>query len=796
MKKNLNVQSKLRKAVRIFTFLLCIFALQIFIQAQTLKADYQFQGNLNSSVAGAPAMTNLTGSGANSFSADTVDGYARQTLRFPFNSGVSVSTAGLIPNNAYTIVMLFRFDEISGFRRVASFDNGTTDNGAYMQDGRLEFESTANAAIFPNTYIQVVIVREASGLVRAYRDGGFRVNVANDGGAFQISGANILRFFQDDVLAPTEASAGNVARIRLYDAPMTTTQVRLLDRLPNVGGGDQPILFVTGRDGFNEIYTMNADGSNQRRLTFNEITEINPKWSPDKTKIVYSRRETSADLYQIWVMNADGSGQTRLTNSPTVDQNPVWKPDGSKILFSRCTTSGVCDLFTMNPDGSGQAAIPLVNTTGDEDQADFSPDGTKIIFACGTNTFANENICLANADGSSRQQLTNTVSPVSNAVPVYSPNGAKIAFERQSNSADQFTTEIFVMDSNGANQTNLTNNAFFESSPHWSPDGSRLAFSSQRESVFVEAYTMNAANGSSVVRLTVNSVGDVPTDWYRPSTRRAPFDFDGDGKTDIGIFRPAPGEWWYSRSSDNLTSALQFGQSSDKITPGDFTGDGRSDIAFWRPSNGFWYVLRSEDNSFFSFPFGASGDIPAPADYDGDGKTDAAVFRPSSTTWFIRRSSDGGTTITNFGIAEDKPVVADYDGDGKADIAIFRPSVGEWWYQRSSNGIVAALQFGTSTDKPVPADYTGDGKADIAFFRPSTGFWFILRSEDASFFSFPFGTSGDIPVAGDYDGDGKTDTAVFRPSSSTWYVNRTTSGILITTYGISGDQPIPSAFVP
>jgi uncharacterized delta-60 repeat protein len=91
-------------------------------------------------------------------------------------------------------------------------------------------------------------------------------------------------------------------------------------------------------------------------------------------------------------------------------------------------------------------------------------------------------------------------------------------------------------------------------------------------------------------------------------------DFDGDRRTDIGIFRPAPAEWWYSRSSTNITTALQFGQSTDKIVPGDFTGDGKTDVAVYRPSNGFWFVLRSEDGSFFSFPFGTSGDIPAPAD--------------------------------------------------------------------------------------------------------------------------------------------------------------------------------------
>ena len=232
--------------------------------------------------------------------------------------------------------------------------------------------------------------------------------------------------------------------------------------------------------------------------------------------------------------------------------------------------------------------------------------------------------------------------------------------------------------------------------------------------------------------------------WAIPAEgRRTPFDFDGDGKTDLSIFRPAPGEWWYQRSSDGVVPAFQFGTSTDRIVPGDYTGDGKTDIAFWRPSTGFWFILRSEDSLFFSFPFGTNGDVPVPGDYDGDGKTDAAVFRPSTVTWFINKSS-GGTIIQTFGAVGDKPVVADYDGDGKTDIAIFRPGPGEWWIQRSSDGIVPAFQFGTSTDKPVQGDYTGDGKADIAFWRPSTGFWFVLRSEDFLFFAFPWGTSTDI----------------------------------------------------
>jgi uncharacterized delta-60 repeat protein len=279
------------------------------------------------------------------------------------------------------------------------------------------------------------------------------------------------------------------------------------------------------------------------------------------------------------------------------------------------------------------------------------------------------------------------------------------------------------------------------------------------------------------------------------SLTRSPFDFDGDSKTDISIFRPAAGEWWYLKSSTGGNTALQFGSSTDRLVPGDFTGDGKTDIAFWRPATGEWYVLRSEDNSFFSFPFGTSGDVPAPADYDGDGKTDAAVFRPSTSTWFILNSG-GGTSIVNFGAAEDKPVPADYDGDGKADVAIFRPSDGSWWCLRSSDSQFRVFRFGLGTDKPVQGDYTGDGKADLAVFRPSTGEWFVQRSEDNSYYSVPFGAAGDIPTPGDYDGDGKFDTAVFRPSVATWFLNQTTAGVGIVNFGSAGDFPVPNAFVP
>jgi len=276
---------------------------------------------------------------------------------------------------------------------------------------------------------------------------------------------------------------------------------------------------------------------------------------------------------------------------------------------------------------------------------------------------------------------------------------------------------------------------------------------------------------------------------------RAPFDYDGDDKTDLSIFRPSPGEWWYQKSSTGTVAAAAFGSSSDKIVPADFTGDNKTDFAFWRPSTGQWFVLRSEDFSFFAFPFGTTGDTPVTGDFDGDGKADPTIFRPSTLTWFIQKST-GGTDIVSFGSTGDKPVIGDYDGDGKADIAIYRPSAGQWWIRRSSTGVVFAAAFGSTADKPVQGYFTADNKTDMAFWRPSTGEWFVLRSEDFSFYSFPFGTSTDIPAPGDYDGDDRFDAAVFRPSTSTWFVQRSTAGTLIQAFGASSDLPTPNAYVP
>lgn len=135
--------------------------------------------------------------------------------------------------------------------------------------------------------------------------------------------------------------------------------------------------------------------------------------------------------------------------------------------------------------------------------------------------------------------------------------------------------------------------------------------------------------------------------------------------------------------------------SVNRTSTADFDGDGRSDLSIYRPSDGTWHVLQSGTNTYRVQPFGLSTDKIVPGDYDGDGRTDNAVFRPSNGDWYVLRSSDGVAMWLNWGISTDKPVPADYDGDGRTDIAVYRN--GTWYIHGESS----PQQFGLSSDIPV-----------------------------------------------------------------------------------------------
>src|SRR5437667_6655635 len=119
------------------------------------------------------------------------------------------------------------------------------------------------------------------------------------------------------------------------------------------------IAFVSDRDGNNEIYTMNPDGTGVKRLTVNAASDLSPAWSPDGTKIAFSTNRDGND--EIYTINADGTGVTRLTSNTHSDLNPAWSPDGTKIADQR-NRDGNYEIHVMNGDCSCQTRM-TINTT-------------------------------------------------------------------------------------------------------------------------------------------------------------------------------------------------------------------------------------------------------------------------------------------------------------------------------------------------------------------------------------------------------------------------------------------------
>ncbi|MGB7070325.1 MAG: M20/M25/M40 family metallo-hydrolase [Pyrinomonadaceae bacterium] len=294
----------------------------------------------------------------------------------------------------------------------------------------------------------------------------------------------------------------------------------------------------------------------------------------------------------------------------------------------------------------------------------------------------------------------------------------------------------------------------------------------------------NANHALKFTKLGITFVGELAKGSFVNPTvpMDAKYDFDGDGKSDISVYRPENGIWHLNMSQNGYT-AFPLGNATDQIVPADYDGDGKTDTAVFR--NGIWEVIRSTQG-YTSFRFGQAGDIPQPEDYDGDGKADPAVFRPSTGRWYTLRSSEGWIEFT-FGLNGDKPVAADFDGDRKADAAVYRSGV---WHVLCSTAGYNVVQFGLSGDIPVTGDFDGDGKSDRSVYR--NGIWYHWGSING-FSAYQFGIASDIPSSADFDGDGKSDAAVYR--DGLWYIFSAASGSFrVERFGLSTDKPVEAAY--
>ncbi|MCL4472413.1 MAG: hypothetical protein M1455_00525 [Actinobacteria bacterium] len=274
-----------------------------------------------------------------------------------------------------------------------------------------------------------------------------------------------------------------------------------LDHEPSWSPGGSMIAFKGEASEGGDIWVMNADGSGQTNLTdgvpFGSKSGYGKPiaWSPQGDRIAFSNEGNWWEGgSRIYVMNADGSGLTLLAGALSGNNfGPAWSPNGSKILFTNRPDCCSEDIYVMNANGSGLTNLtdnPAADATGGEDKDPaWSPDGSKIVFTSNRDDFYGGDIYVMNADGSNPINLTPGLTSGYDGEPAWSPDGTSIAF---SSCPDWGDCNLYVMDANGSNRVNLTNSSLISGiQARWSPQGARIAYA---ESGHIHAINDDGSN--------------------------------------------------------------------------------------------------------------------------------------------------------------------------------------------------------------------------------------------------------------------------------------------------------------
>ena len=279
------------------------------------------------------------------------------------------------------------------------------------------------------------------------------------------------------------------------------------------------IAFSSERDGNFEIYVMDIDGRNQRRLTNNRRDDWEPSWSPGGKRIAFtssedrnSHEDVEGKRPHIYVMEADGKNRRKLTKNPFAEWDPSWSPDGKQIAFTgKAALHAHRYVYVVDAEGKN-----LRKLGSDHEEIgwepSWSPDGKHIAFVSTREKNGwRYDIFVMDADGSNHRQLTN--NDAWNFSPSWSPDGERIAFV---STGDWKNYEIYVMDADGENLRRLTRNPAPDLHPSWSPDGEHIVFVSHRDGNY-EIYAMNADGARQVRRRTKDGSEDTDPAWFDPA---------------------------------------------------------------------------------------------------------------------------------------------------------------------------------------------------------------------------------------------------------------------------------------
>ena len=273
---------------------------------------------------------------------------------------------------------------------------------------------------------------------------------------------------------------------------------------------DQPgphgkLVFHSTRDGDFDVYVMNADGSEQTRITSDANNDIDPTWSPNGQQIAVNRFPADWSGCQVYVMNADGTGLRQLTTGGLYQFGGIWSPNGQQIAFGS-NRDGADDIYVINVDGTGLHRVTtnayVAGVTA------WSQDGKQIAFI-GYRDYVEQGpagdleIYTVNLGDGAITQLTDNHVDDEGDRAGWSPNGKLFTFSSRRDGGD---LDIFVMNADGTNVRQITGvggDFVDDDDSFWSPNGKYLSFQSSRDGD-EEVYTVRL-DGSDVRQLTFNT---------------------------------------------------------------------------------------------------------------------------------------------------------------------------------------------------------------------------------------------------------------------------------------------------